>query len=377
MMEIDLTQHRLPAKDRVCLFLPSLHGGGAEKVMLILARGFLKLGLKVDLVLVQAKGAYLAEVPDAARVINLKASRVLFSLPSLVRYLRSESPMAILSALDHANVVALLATKLAGLPVRTIVSVHTNLSSNIANAMNLKTRLTRFWIRPFYHEADAVVAVSQGVADDLVRLIGLPPEIVKVIHNPVVTPELFIKAMEPLVHPWLQLGELPLVLGVGGLTPSKDFPLLIRAFAAVKARRPARLMILGEGEERGALEALVQSLGLEDHVSLPGFVDNPISYARASSVFVLSSRFEGFGNVLVEAMACGTSVVSTNCPSGPSEILEKGRWGCLVPVGDVTALTEAILTQIDSGAPAGMVESVTERFHEDRIVSKYLNVIIG
>ena len=377
MMGFNMTQNPHPSKDRVCLFLPSLHGGGAEKVMLNLARGFLKSGLKVDLVLVRAEGVYLAEVPDAARVINLEASRVLFSLLGFVRYLRSERPMTILSAMDHANVVALLATKLAGVPVRTIVSVHTNLSSNIANGLTLKTRLTRYWIRPFYHNADAVVAVSHGVADDLVRLIGLPPELVKVIHNPVVTSELFIKASEPLGHPWLQLGELPVVLGVGGLTPPKDFPLLIRAFAAVKARRPARLIILGEGEERGMLEALVKSLGLEDDVMLPGFVDNPLSYARASSVFVLSSRFEGFGNVLVEAMACGIAVVSTNCPSGPSEILEEGRWGRLVPVGDVTALTEAILTQIDSVAPVGMVESVTERFHEDRIVSKYLNIMIG
>ncbi len=372
-----MTKNTLLCKDKVCLFLPSLHGGGAELVMLNLAVGFCKLGLKVDLVLVRAEGAYLSEVPDAVRIIDLNASRVLFSLPGLVRYLRKERPMAMLSAMDHANVIALLAKELAGVPVRTIVSIHTNLSMNIANAFSLTGRLIRYWIWPFYHRANTIIAVSRGVADDLVRLIRLPPEKVKVIYNPVVTAKLFTKSLEPLDHTWFQPGEPPVVLGVGSLSPPKDFPALIRAFASVRANRPARLIILGEGEARSDLEGLVRSLGLEDDVELPGFVDNPFVYFRAAALFVLSSRWEGFGNVLAEAMACGTPVVSTDCPSGPAEILEGGRWGCLVPAGDIPALAEAILTHIDSGAPSGMVESVMARFHEDLIVAQYRNVLMG
>jgi glycosyltransferase involved in cell wall biosynthesis len=377
MMGFDIKQHPHLSKERVCLFLPSLHGGGAEKVMFNLAQGLCKLGLKVDLVLVQAEGAYLKELPDAVRVIDLKASRVLSSLPSLVRYLRNERPIAILSAMDYANVVALLAVKLARISARTIVSVHTNLSMDIAHALSLKTRLTRYWIRPFYHRASAVVAVSQGVADDLVRLISLPPDKVRVIFNPVVTSDFFIKASAPVEHPWFQSGEPPVVLGVGRLTLAKDFSALIRAFAIVRDKRPAHLLILGEGEERDTLEALVKKLGLEGDVALPGFVDNPFCYARASALFVLSSRYEGFGNVLAEAMACNTPVVSVDCPSGPAEILEDGRWGTLVPVGDDALLAEAIHSQLDSVASAEMVESIMERFHEDRIVAQYLDVLIG
>jgi len=361
---------------RIAIFLPSLRGGGAEKVMVTLAQGFCNHGLKVDLVLARAEGAYLNEVPQKVRIIDLNVSRVLFSLPGLVGYLRSERPAAILTAMDHANVVALLARRLSGVAVRTIASVHNNLSNTVANASSLKSRISRYWIRPFYPWADAVVAVSQGVAKDLVSLIGLPSEKVKIIYNPVVTPELFSNASKSLNHPWFYPGEPPVVLGVGRLTDQKDFQTLIHAFAYVRERRPARLMILGEGENRSTLEALVNALVLDNDVALPGFVDNPYSYMRAAALFVLSSRWEGFGNVLAEAMACGAPVVSTDCPSGPAEILEDGRWGALVPVGNVCAMAEAISFQLDSECPEGMKESVLERFDVNRIVNQYLDVLL-
>ena len=364
-------------KDRLCLFLPSLHGGGAERVMLNLARAFSKLGLKVDLVLVRAEGVLLAEVPNEVRVVDLEASRVLLSLGGLVRYLRSERPVVILSAIDNANVISLMAAKLSRVPARTVVSIHTNVSNYAINESSLKTRLIRYWIRPFYRKASAIVAVSQGVADDLIRFIGLKPEIVKVIYNPVVGSEFFINAAKPLDHPWFKAGEPPVILGIGRLTSEKNFSDLIRAFDAVKAKRRARLMILGEGEERVKLHGMIKSLRLDSDVSLPGFVMNPLAFLRASALFVMTSKFEGFGNVLVEAMACGTPVVSTDCPSGPYEILEGGRWGRLVPVGDVRALEEAILEQIDSAPPVGTVESAKARFHEDLIALKYLNIMVG
>jgi len=361
---------------RVALFLPSLRGGGAEKVMVTLAKGFCNQGLSVDIVLARAEGPFLSEVPEGARIINLCASRVLFSLPGLVSYLRSERPTAILGAMDHANVVAILARRLSGVPVRTIASVHVNLSNTVANASSIKTRISRYWIRPFYPWADAIIAVSQDVAKDLVSRIGLPWEKVKVIYNPVVTPELFISAAKSLDHPWFQPGEPPVILGVGRLTDQKDFQTLIQAFDIVRKRRAVRLMILGEGEKRDALESLVNRLGLDEEVALPGFVENPYSYMQAAALFVLSSQWEGFGNVLAEAMACRTPVVSTDCPSGPAEILENGRWGSLVPVGDVNAMADAITFQLNSECAVEMTESALKRFDVSRIVNQYLDVLL-
>jgi len=218
------------------------------------------------------------------------------------------------------------------------------------------------------------VAVSRGVADDLARLTGLPREKIQVIYNPVVTPELFVKAEEPLGHPWFAAGEPPVILGVGRLHEAKDFQTLIRAFALVRKKRVARLVILGEGEERPKLEALVRELGLEEEVALPGFVDNPFKYMKRAGVFVLSSQWEGFGNVLVEAMACGTPVVSTACPSGPEEILENGRWGRLVSVGDVDALAEAIILTLDDKNHPDVARRALD-FGVQRAIDEYIRVL--
>lgn len=357
----------------LALFLPSLQGGGAERAMLNLAQGFAERGLAVDLVLAKAEGPYLSQIPLGVRMVNLGASRVLTSLPSLVRYLRRERPKALLSALDHANVVALWAQKLSGVPVRVVVSVHSTPSQAAANAKSLRARFMPFWIRSFYPWAHTIVAVSQGVAEDLVRLSGLPKEKVRVIYNPVVTPELYARAEEHLEHPWFAPGEPPVVLGVGRLTAAKDFSTLIRAFSLVRQERLARLMILGEGEERPKLEALIRELGLDNDVALPGFVENPYKYFKGARVFVLSSRWEGFGNVLVEAMALGTPVVSTDCPSGPSEILEGGKWGRLVSVGDVEALARAIVKGMDE--ERGMSVQRSKDFTLEKVGEQYVRIL--
>jgi glycosyltransferase involved in cell wall biosynthesis len=207
--------------------------------------------------------------------------------------------------------------------------------------------LLPLWARFFYRWADAVVAVSQGVADELVHYVRIPAEKVRVIYNPIVTPELFRKAEEPLEHPWFREGEPPVILGVGRLTKQKDFPTLIRAFALVRQQRPARLMILGEGEERPQLEALVKELGIAEDVSLPGFVQNPYPYMKKAAVFVLSSRWEGLPTVLIEAAALDVPVISTNCPSGPAEILAMYS-DQLVDVGDKDGMARAILKTLQS-----------------------------
>jgi glycosyltransferase involved in cell wall biosynthesis len=315
--------------------------------MVNLARGFAERGLKVDLVLAKAEGPYISQVPQEVRVVDLGARRVLYSLPGLVRYLRQERPRAMLSAMSHANIVAIWAKSLSKVETRLVVTEHTTLSRSTENVTSVRARFMPILIKRFYPRADAVVAVSRGVADDLVARTGLPAGKVKVIYNPVIVPELFAKAEEPLDHPWFQPGEPPVILGVGRLTPVKDFSTLIRAFALVREKGPARLMILGEGEERPKLEALVRELGLQGEVALPGFVNNPYKYMKRAAVFVLSSRWEGLPTVLIEALALGTLVVSTNCPSGPAEILQ-GHKEFLVPVGDANALARAILCLLEN-----------------------------
>lgn len=336
-----------PHRKRVAFYMPSLAGGGAQRVFLHLARGFAERGYEVHLVLARAQGPYLPQVPSCVRMIDLGASRVLTSVPALVRYLRRERPHALLSALDHANAVAICARFIARAPARVLVTVHNTPSQVVANARTLRARLLPLWARFFYRWADAVVAVSQGVADELVHYVRIPAEKVRVIYNPIVTPELFRKAEEPLEHPWFREGEPPVILGVGRLTKQKDFPTLIRAFALVRQQRPARLMILGEGEERPQLEALVKELGIAEDVSLPGFVQNPYPYMKKAAVFVLSSRWEGLPTVLIEAAALDVPVISTNCPSGPAEILAMYS-DQLVDVGDKDGMARAILKTLQS-----------------------------
>jgi glycosyltransferase involved in cell wall biosynthesis len=228
--------------------------------------------------------------------------------------------------------------------------------------------------RTFYPWASSVVAVSRGAADDLARTSGLPRDRVQVVYNPVITPTMIALAGQTPDHPWFAPGQPPVILGVGRLTRQKDFPTLLRAFAEVRRRRAARLIILGEGEDRSALEALARELGVAGDVALPGFRDNAMAYMARSALFVLSSAWEGLPTVLIEALAAGTRVVSTDCPSGPREILEDGRLGLLVPVGDPAALAEAMIDTLDQPAGPPPLASLTP-FTRDAAVDHYLHLV--
>ncbi len=362
---------------RISLFVPSMRGGGAERSMLTLARGFAGRGHEVDLVLAQAEGPYLAEVPGSVRVVDLEAPRVLSSLPALVRYLRRERPKAVLSAMGRANVIALWARRLAAGDTRLVVSERNALSFATRNAPSWRQKLMPRLAHRFYPWADGVVAVSDGVADDLSLVARLPRESITTIYNPVVSPELLEKSEAPLDHPWFAPDQPPVVLGVGRMMVQKDFPTLIRAFARIRADRPARLLILGEGEERPRLEALTRELGVEAEVSMPGFVKNPLPYMRRSSIFVLSSAWEGFPNVLVEALACGCPAISTDCLGGSAEILENGRYGKLVPVGDDGALAEVILSTLDAPIDPEVLRTRAGAFSRDDVLDRYLEILLG
>lgn len=360
-------------KKRLAILLYGLGGGGAENTLLKLAGGIAARGYAVDLVLAQKEGELLNMIPGSVRVVNLKSSRVLTSISALVRYLRDEKPEALVSAL-HSNIVALWARALAGGATRVVISERNMLSCQVRSfASDLRWRLMPFLARVFYPWADAIVAVSKSVADDLSLTARISPDRIRVIYNPVVTQDFRRKCLEPLEHPWFKTGSPPVVLAVGRLTAQKDLPSLIRAFAQVGR---GRLMILGEGEERSGLERLVRDLCLQDVISLPGFVENPYPYMARASVFVLSSRWEGLPGVLIEAMACGTPLVATDCAGGAREILGDGKYGRIVPVGDVPALADAIRESLQGNGIVPPPES-WKPFELESVVEQYLDALLG
>ena len=364
------------SEKKLAIFLPSLAGGGAERAMLNLAHGFTSCGHPVDLVLAQAKGPYLDEVNESIRLVDLNASRTLMSLPTLAGYLRREQPAALVSAMDYANLVAIWASRLARTSCRVLVNVQNTISRSARNSPRRRQRVVPHLMKRFYPWADYVVGNSQGVADDLSRVTGLPRESVMVLYNPVVTPELRTKAQAFLDHPWFQAGQPPVVLAVGRLTRQKNFTMLIRAFAQARQARPARLLILGEGPDRSLLEALVEQLGLSDDVALPGFVENPYAYMTRASLYVLSSRWEGLPTVLIEALYCGPPIIASDCPSGPQEILAAGQHGRLVPVEDEGALVAAIKDGL-----AGKIDRPTQEswhpYSVEVVVDQYTDLLLN
>lgn len=334
-------------RKKIALFLGSLHGGGAEKVMVNLAEGFVSRGYDVDLLLIKAEGPYLSLVPDQVRIVDLGVTRMRYCLPSLVRYLRREKPDTMISSMGGANLFAIIANIITKLPNRLVIRVEITASLALQHNKSLGKSVECKAISLLYNAANAVVAVSEGVKLDLTTHFKLKKDKVTTIYNPIVNDLLFLRMQESVDLTCCSDQIAPLIISVGRLELQKDYPTLIRAFAELRKQRLARLLILGEGKERGSLERLIHDLNLEEDVVLAGFVNNPFAYMNKASLFVLSSKYEGFGNVLVEAMACGTPVVSTDCPSGPAEILENGRWGKLVPVGDSSALAKAMAESLD------------------------------
>lgn len=357
---------------RIAFFLPSLAGGGAERVLLDLAIASAGLGYQVDLVLASATGPYLRDVPPSVRLVDLRCRRVATAFLPLLGYLRRVRPRALLSTMDHANVVAIMAAKLAP-GVRVTVRQAQSMAWTV-NASGLRVKALAWMVRWVYRAAHAVIAVSRGAADELAAFVGMPREQVHVIPNPVLTERVMEGADTALSDPWFVEGQPPVILGTGRLNPAKGFDTLIRAFAELRQRQPCRLLILGEGELRSELEALAAELGLGEEVRLPGFVENPFQYMARAGVFVLSSRVEGLPNALIQAMAVGAQVVSTDCPNGPSEILENGRLGPLVKVDDVEGMAKAIEAAL-AGPPQARPRGWSEPYRPEAVTQTYLEAM--
>lgn len=358
---------------RAAFFLPSLAGGGAERATIDIAAGLARRGLAVDMVLARAEGPFIDLFPEGVRRVDL-GGKVGASLPGLLRYLRRARPGALVSCLFHANAAALAARALLGGKVAVAVRQANDFAAEYAASgfrdragMRLERRLLRF--------ADAVVANSQAMAETLARDLPRIARRVRFIRAPVVGPDLPRLAAAPAGHPWFDGGGPPVVLSVGRLAPQKGHRTLLHAFAKLRESRPARLAVLGEGPERPALEALARELGIAGDVALPGFRINPFAWMSRASVFALSSSFEGCPNALVQAMACGAPVVSADCPTGPGEILEGGKWGRLVPVGDPAALAAAIRDTLDAPAPPELLKARAGAWSAEASVDRYAELL--
>jgi glycosyltransferase involved in cell wall biosynthesis len=357
--------------------------------MIDLACGFAARGHRVDVLAIRPRGELRDALGTGVRLVSLaspwtrlpmvsgsKRRRALAAVPSLVVWMRRERPHALLATSHSTNVAAAIAGRLARAGTRVVLRIDSQVSRSPALAGTLQQRRRVRRARRYFPWADAWVAISAGVADDAAAVTGIPRRSIVAIHNPVVTPELLRRASAPVDDPWLVPGGPPVVLGVGRLVPQKDFRTLLRAFARVRERRAARLLLLGEGPERPALERLAAELGLgPDDVRFAGRVADAPAYMARAAVFALSSAWEGFGRVLVEALAVGCPVASTDCPSGPREILEGGAFGPLVPVGDAEALAGAIGSLLECPPDRAGLAKRAEDFSLERGVDRYLEVL--
>ena len=384
--------------------IPYLGGGGAETVVLNLTAEMIRRGNRVDIVLLQPEvqrrvpeGVRLfaaADRPDGAASkasvegvpvsptsklsdwlrlaktlkmdpLCLPSARLARQARTIASYMEREEPDCVLPNVPRATLATLLARRLALRP------------PPVAPIMHNLVRRHRHRRRQRHLAGDTAhfIGVSHGISANVAAAAGIPRDSVTTIYNPVVTPGIDAKVSRPPDHPWLRDGGVPVVLGAGRMTNQKDFPTLIRAFARLVRQRPARLIILGEGPLRQELEGLAQDLGIDDRVSFPGWVDNPFALMSRASLFVLSSIHEGLPTVLVEAMACGCPCVSTDCPSGPAEILEDGRYGPLVPVDDEAALAEAMGKVLDEPPDAKVLRQRAADFSPERAADAYERLV--
>ena len=361
---------------RVALLIHDLRGGGVERVTVALANGFASCGLTVDLVMVNKKGSdsYFDALSKNVNIVELKQKRTITSIVGFWRYFKDTEPDVVISAMTHINIASIIANLLSSRRTKIIVVEHNQMSRNRL----LKTgwvRLAYYSVPWVYKYATIIGAVSEGVKRDLASTARLPSEKIHVLHNPVVTPSLLQQSREAIEHPWFNAGEPPVILGVGRLTAQKDFEMLIDAFAVVRSKAPVRLIILGQGPDREALERKAMLSGWPEDIEFKGFVSNPFAYMRRAAIFALSSQWEGLPTVLIEAMACGVPVVSTDCASGPAEILKNGELGALTPVGDAGAFADALLETLARSPQKDRLEKRADDFNVTNAIERYLSTV--
>lgn len=348
--------------------------GGVEVVTNKLCQGFLNQGYAVDLLMVKAKGPHVKNIPEGVNQIKFKQSSTWLCLPELIWHLWKHKPRFILAAKHRGVALAVTAKALANSDTKIIGQIHTNTSATFANKSNSK-RNTRFReMRKYYPRLDALVGVSQGVLDDIESIIGKLP-FNKALPNALFDDTIYTVAEQPIDHPWLIESEIPVVMSAGRMTEQKDFATLVKAFAIATQSQPLRLMIIGEGEQKQSLEALSEQLNISDVITFIPFQTNLPAWLDKADIFACSSAWEGLGNVVAEALAVGKPIASTDCKSGPREILEDGKFGELTPVADAEALAQAILKVTANRAefPTQAAKDSARRFHLDVSAKQYLS----
>lgn len=359
----------------ISILLPDLRGGGAERVAVNLANELSRRGYSIDMVLLSATGAFLGDLNPQVRVVDLRVKRFRGTLLPLAKYLRRNKPAALLACMWPLTAIAVLARIVSSMRTRVIVAEHTTWSRS-----ELLRRATVGWqVRITMHlafpQAAGIVAVSRGAADDLAHFARLERNKITVVYNPLVGSDKAAERGMLATADWWN-GPHRRLLAVGTLTAIKDYSTLLEAFAQLRQKIRARLLILGEGESRADLEALTRKLGIQKDLFMPGFVKEVAPYFKHAELHVLSSTGEGFGNVIVEALAAGTPVVSTDCPSGPREILCDGRYGRLVPVGDAAALADAMAQSLASTHDREALKARAQDFSIDKATDRYLELLL-
>lgn len=397
-------------KPLIAIYHEHLRGGGATQVVLYLTNSLLAAGYAVDLVVNDRSGNYARHVPDNVDIVSLtrssqewtrlhmlraaigdadllarsvfiarkKLDKLLF-LPALTRYLRRRRPALLISNLWQLALAAISARAISSPETAVTCIFHSSYFYQCAQSLAQAKRPRKWhrllgYCRAVYSRADALVAVSEGIGRDLTQTVGVPRATVQTIYNPVV-PTNGIPRPSPPDHPWLRDSEVPVIVAVGRFSPEKNLHELLRAFAGLRERQPARLIILGEGSGRAELTALSRQLGLQDAIDLPGWVDDASAFLSHADLYVLSSQWEGLGNGLIEALACGCPIVAYDCAHGPREILDNGRYGDLVSVGDVSALTDAMEVRLDKPKNRDVLRLRAMDFAIERGVAHYLDLV--
>lgn len=364
----------------IFFIIPSLAGGGAERILVLLLKYINRNRFKPVLIVFNSENAYKQDLPSNIPIIclNKKNRFDFFRLAwNLSRIIKKEKPSLIFSFLTYTNYLTVLARNLARSRIPLLLGEHTNLKGSL-KGQKFKG-IKKILIRNLYPKATNIIAVSEGVKEDLVTNYKIPKNKCFVIYNMVNIKGIKEFANEEITHPWFK-EEIPIIIACGRLVAQKNYPLLFKAMSLVLKEKNARLLILGEGKDRSKLEEYARKLNISQNVAFLGFQSNPFKYMSRASVFVLSSSWEGFGNVIIEAMACGNPVISTHCPSGPDEIITDGVNGLLIPVRDGNALVKAILRLLkDEPLRKRLAEAGRKRaedFRIEKMVAKYEQVFL-
>lgn len=358
------------SENLVAIFIPSVHGGGAERAMLIFAEELLKLGFEVELVVGTLDGAWRDAIPENLAVVDLGSRRMIHAILPLRRYIRARKPRIMFSTISHANVGALIAKILSGVRVSVVVrQSNTPLSEHTGS---FGTWFVAHLIPYLYPHADAILAVSQSVREELVEMNPKMAPRIKVVPTPVLSPSVYKRAQVVPKHTWYQRKDKPIIVSVGRLKPHKGMFELIEAFSMLKHEIDARLVILGEGDDRSRLEGLIDRLGLEDDIALLGFMDNPFSFMKHADLFVLASHFEGLPNVLIQALALGVPVVATDSPGGVRELLGDGKYGRLVPLHRREMLAQGMMEELRKKESAVRESACLEQYDVHWATKQYM-----